>query len=105
MRFGWLQETWRRHEDVNSFRGSRSLGVGSMRFAASVRSVFAARRVSGSRVGVLAVSCADGGRWSSGVGGQTGCEAKVELGSAVPHTFDAWGEAVDGLLVVLVGVH
>jgi hypothetical protein len=76
-----------------------------MRSAAPVRSVLAARGVSGSRVWILTVSCADGGWWSSGVGREAGCEAKVELGSAVPHTFDAWGEAVDGLLIALVGVH
>jgi hypothetical protein len=76
-----------------------------MRPAAPMRFVLAARCVSRSRVWVLAVSCADDWRWSSRVGWEARCEAKVQLGSAVPHTFDAWGEAMDGLLVAFVVVY
>jgi hypothetical protein len=74
MRLGRFEEAGRRHEDVNCFRGTRALRLGS---AGAMGMVFAAGRMSGCGIWVLAISRADERRRWRGVRRQAGSEAKV----------------------------
>lgn len=69
-----------------------------------MRPVLAARRVPRCSVWVLAVAGANGWGWWCRIRRKAGIEAKVELRRAIPHTLDAWCEAVNELTVALIVV-
>jgi hypothetical protein len=94
-----FEETRRRHEHIDRFRGARARGLRPI--AITMRPVFTTRRVSRRRVRILTVSRTNQGRRRRRRGVR---ESEVQFRRAGPHALDARREAVNRGFVIVVKV-